>query len=66
MLLVCSLMRPSCRASLYRANAKYAPHWEPRMVCFARADLPRVAVAALQAEAFVVRPTLSRYLRPRR
>lgn len=53
--------------SLYRANAKYAPHWEPRMVCFERAaDLPRVAVAALQAEAFVVRPTLSRYLRPRR
>ncbi|WP_426565960.1 phosphatidylglycerol lysyltransferase domain-containing protein [Angustibacter sp. McL0619] len=53
--------------SLYRANAKYHPRWEPRMVCFGRgADLPRVAVAALQAEAFVVRPRLSRWLRPRR
>ena len=53
--------------SLYRANAKYSPQWVPRMVCFPRAsDLPRVAVAALQAEAFVVRPSLSRYLRPRR
>ncbi len=53
--------------SLYRANAKYQPMWVPRMVCFARpADLPRVAVAALQAEAFVVRPSLSRWLRPRR
>ncbi len=53
--------------SLYRANAKYRPDWVPRMVCFARAaELPRVAVAALQAEAFVVRPSLSRWLRPRR
>jgi lysyl-tRNA synthetase, class II len=53
--------------SLYRANAKYQPTWVPRMVCFTRAaDLPRVAVAALQAEAFVVRPSLSRWLRPRR
>ena len=53
--------------SLYRANAKYDPEWVPRMVCFPRAsDLPRVAIAALQAEAFVVRPRLSRYLRPRR
>ncbi|WP_460458708.1 phosphatidylglycerol lysyltransferase domain-containing protein [Angustibacter peucedani] len=53
--------------SLYRANAKYGPEWVPRLVCFARAaELPRVAVAALQAEAFVVRPSLSRWLRPRR
>ena len=53
--------------SLYRANAKYQPTWVPRMVCFARpADLAHVAVAALQAEAFVVRPSLSRWLRPRR
>ena len=52
--------------SLYRANAKYQPIWQPRYVCFPRAaDLPRVAVAALQAEAFVVRPDLSRWLRPR-
>jgi lysyl-tRNA synthetase, class II len=53
--------------SLYRANAKYHPDWVPRLVCFPRAaDLPRVAMAALQAEAFVVWPSLSRWLRPRR
>jgi lysyl-tRNA synthetase class 2 len=53
--------------SLYRANAKYLPLWQPRHICFLRAaDLPAVAVAALQAEAFVVRPRLSRWLRPRR
>jgi lysyl-tRNA synthetase class 2 len=53
--------------SLYRANAKYLPVWQPRLICFERArDLPHVAVAALQAEAFVVRPHLSRWLRPRR
>jgi lysyl-tRNA synthetase class 2 len=45
--------------SLYRANVKYAPEWAPRFVCFRRAsDLPRVAVAALQAEALLVRPRL--------
>jgi lysyl-tRNA synthetase class 2 len=53
--------------SLYRANAKYRPEWVPRFLCFARAtQVARVAVAALQAEAFVVRPSLSRWLRPRR
>ncbi len=45
--------------SLYRANAKYHPAWIPRFVCFRRAgDLPRVALAALEAEAFIVRPRL--------
>ena len=45
--------------SLYRANAKYNPIWVPRFVCFRRAgELPRVAVAALQAEAFLARPRL--------
>jgi lysyl-tRNA synthetase class 2 len=40
--------------SLYRANAKYSPEWRPRFLCFAEArDLPRVLVAALQAEAFL-------------
>jgi lysyl-tRNA synthetase class 2 len=40
--------------SLYRANAKYRPTWEPRFLCFARArDLPRIAAAALAAEAFI-------------
>jgi lysyl-tRNA synthetase class 2 len=43
--------------SLYRANAKYQPEWVPRFVCFrAASDLPRVSVAALRAEAFLVAP----------
>lgn len=40
--------------SLYRFNDKFGPRWEPRYFCFRRsADLPRVMVAALQAEAFL-------------
>jgi lysyl-tRNA synthetase class 2 len=40
--------------SLYRANAKYLPIWQPRYLCFPTArDLPRIAVAALTAEAFL-------------
>jgi lysyl-tRNA synthetase class 2 len=40
--------------SLYRANAKYQPVWQPRFLCFPSArDLPRIAVAALHAEAFL-------------
>jgi lysyl-tRNA synthetase class 2 len=43
--------------SLYRANAKYQPVWEPRFLCFVRArDLPRIGAAALEAEAFIRRP----------
>lgn len=43
--------------SLYRANAKYQPTWEPRFLCFRRpGDLPRVGTAALRAEAFLVAP----------
>ena len=43
--------------SLYRANAKFQPLWMPRFVCFrSSADLPRVSVAALRAEAFLVAP----------
>jgi lysyl-tRNA synthetase class 2 len=53
--------------SLYRANAKYRPEWLPRFLCFSRAsEAARVAVAALQAEAFIVRPAMSHWLRPRR
>ncbi|MCW2498909.1 MAG: hypothetical protein JWN87_585, partial [Frankiales bacterium] len=45
--------------SLYRFNAKFRPDWEPRYVCYPTArDLPRVALAALEAEAFVVWPRL--------
>jgi lysyl-tRNA synthetase class 2 len=40
--------------SLYRANAKYQPAWQPRYLCFPTArDLPRIAIAVLSAEAFL-------------
>jgi lysyl-tRNA synthetase class 2 len=40
--------------SLYRANAKFRPAWQPRYLCFPTArDLPRIALAALTAEAFL-------------
>jgi lysyl-tRNA synthetase class 2 len=49
--------------SLYRANAKYMPAWEPRFLCYAAmADLPRVGLAALRAEAFVTMPPSPRQL----
>jgi len=49
--------------SLYRANAKYHPLWEPRFVCFrSSSDLPRLGVAALRAEAFLVAPAWWRRL----
>jgi lysyl-tRNA synthetase class 2 len=45
--------------TLYRFNAKFRPVWEPRYVCYPSArDLPRVALAALEAEAFLVWPQL--------
>jgi lysyl-tRNA synthetase class 2 len=50
--------------SLYRFNAKFRPLWEPRFVCYPTArDLPRVAIAALEAEAFLVWPRFPRLLR---
>jgi lysyl-tRNA synthetase class 2 len=40
--------------SLYRANAKYLPHWQPRFLCFERvSDLPRVGLSALRAEQLI-------------
>jgi lysyl-tRNA synthetase class 2 len=46
--------------SLYRANAKYQPSWNPRFICFPRArDLPRISTAALRAEAFLRIPGTS-------
>ncbi len=40
--------------SLYRANAKYKPRWEPRYLCFERiTDIPRVGLAALRAESLI-------------
>ena len=47
--------------SLYRFNAKFRPSWEPRFVVYRQTrDLPRIAIAALEAEAFLVLPTLFR------
>jgi lysyl-tRNA synthetase class 2 len=46
--------------SLYRANAKYQPVWQPRYLCFPAArDLPRIAIAAMRAEAFLPAVSLS-------
>jgi lysyl-tRNA synthetase, class II len=43
--------------SRYRANAKYQPEWDPRFICFrSSADLPRIGIAALRAEAFIITP----------
>jgi lysyl-tRNA synthetase class 2 len=43
--------------SLYRFNAKFQPQWEPRFVAYPTArDLPRIAIASLEAEAFLTRP----------
>ena len=43
--------------SLYHFNAKFAPDWYPRYVCFPSGrDLPRISVAALEAEAFLALP----------
>ncbi len=45
--------------SLYRFNVKFRPLWEPRFLCFpASGSLPRIGVAALEAEAFITRPHL--------
>jgi lysyl-tRNA synthetase, class II len=57
--------------SLYRFNAKFHPTWEPRYVCFPKSsDLPRIALAMLEAEAFLVwprwHPRLPRLGRPPR
>jgi lysyl-tRNA synthetase class 2 len=50
--------------SLYRSNAKYAPDWQPRYLCFEYAsDLPRVGVAAGNAEGFLAKPSMALALR---
>ncbi|GLF95583.1 hypothetical protein SYYSPA8_14820 [Streptomyces yaizuensis] len=46
--------------SLYRANAKYRPIWEPRFLLYAQStDLPRIALASARAEGFLEVPRLS-------
>ncbi|WP_370070257.1 phosphatidylglycerol lysyltransferase domain-containing protein [Streptacidiphilus sp. MAP5-3] len=53
--------------SLYRANAKYRPQWEPRYVLFERSrDLPRIALANACVEGFIAQPRLPALLRGRR
>ncbi|MER5951408.1 phosphatidylglycerol lysyltransferase domain-containing protein [Streptomyces sp. NPDC001904] len=45
--------------SLYRANAKYRPIWEPRFLLFEKsADLPRIGLASARAEGFLEVPGL--------
>ncbi|HEY3735328.1 MAG TPA: phosphatidylglycerol lysyltransferase domain-containing protein [Streptosporangiaceae bacterium] len=45
--------------SLYKFNAKFQPVWLPRFFVFpAHRDTPRIALAALEAEAFLVWPQL--------
>ncbi|MFD3588945.1 phosphatidylglycerol lysyltransferase domain-containing protein [Streptomyces sp. NPDC058683] len=43
--------------SLYRANAKYRPIWEPRYILFTKSsDLPRIGLASARAEGFLTVP----------
>jgi lysyl-tRNA synthetase class 2 len=52
--------------SLYKFNAKFCPIWEPRFFVYPGSrDMPRIALAALEAEAFLVWPRLEvkRYAR---
>ncbi|GAA2745399.1 phosphatidylglycerol lysyltransferase domain-containing protein [Kitasatospora cinereorecta] len=45
--------------SLYRANAKYLPSWEPRYVLYEKtSELPAIAAANAAAEGFLTRPRL--------
>jgi lysyl-tRNA synthetase class 2 len=45
--------------SLYKFNAKFSPAWVPRFFVFpGTKDAPRVGLAALEAEAFLVWPRL--------
>ncbi|MFC3574109.1 phosphatidylglycerol lysyltransferase domain-containing protein [Streptomyces yaanensis] len=45
--------------SLYRANAKYRPVWEPRFLLFEKsADIPRIGIASARAEGFLTVPSL--------
>ncbi|MEU1670113.1 phosphatidylglycerol lysyltransferase domain-containing protein [Streptomyces sparsogenes] len=53
--------------SLYRANAKYRPIWEPRYLLFEKStDLPRIGIAAARAEGFLEAPGLPKWLNRKR
>ena len=50
--------------SLYRANTKYRPIWEPRFVLYRRSsDLPRIIAAYAHAEGFLELPSISLHRR---
>jgi lysyl-tRNA synthetase class 2 len=50
---------------MYRFNAKFAPEWRPRYLCYPGSrELARVAVAAMRAEAFLVLPGAGRARAP--
>ncbi|MFE9257157.1 phosphatidylglycerol lysyltransferase domain-containing protein [Streptomyces sp. NPDC006879] len=52
--------------SLYRANAKYRPIWEPRFMLFEKSsDLLRIGLAAGRAEGFLEAPGLPKWLHRR-
>ena len=43
--------------SLYKFNAKFSPEWVPRFFVYTGTrDIPRIGMAALEAEAFLVWP----------
>ena len=45
--------------SLYKFNAKFDPEWVPRFLVFpGTSDAPRIGLAALEAEAFLVWPNI--------
>ncbi|WP_420706194.1 phosphatidylglycerol lysyltransferase domain-containing protein [Streptomyces sp. NRRL B-24484] len=45
--------------SLYRANAKYRPIWEPRYLLFEKSsEIPRIGIASARAEGFITVPSL--------
>ncbi|MFI2089371.1 phosphatidylglycerol lysyltransferase domain-containing protein [Streptomyces rishiriensis] len=53
--------------SLYRANAKYRPVWEPRFLLFEKsADLLRIGLASARAEGFLEAPGLPKWLHRKR
>ncbi|MFD5656137.1 phosphatidylglycerol lysyltransferase domain-containing protein [Streptomyces hirsutus] len=53
--------------SLYRANSKYRPVWEPRYLLFEKsADLLRITVASARAEGFLEAPGLPKWLNRQR
>ncbi|MEU6322485.1 phosphatidylglycerol lysyltransferase domain-containing protein [Streptomyces sp. NPDC047009] len=52
--------------SLYRANAKYRPVWEPRFLLFEKSsDIPRIGIASARAEGFLTAPSLPSLFRRR-